>query len=204
MGLVLAALPGVSQARSADNMAPFVELGAVDSQPGETKDAFVLRVGQAMAQEAEGRREVCGMIMVNLRGDAWRVRLVSNAEHMGCVALRFRETKFVASGETIHTHQVRGRMSLDQAQRLPEEEFAHGPGYVVAGGAVFSLQHELAPVQRLGYYNLKAPGANLVGGGYIGRPQISEQTQETLKAQLFGRRAPSGNQGGSAPGSGRR
>lgn len=201
---LLMAGSGLAQARQAERAAPFVELGSLDSRAGEAKDAFIVRVGQAMAQASAGRRgqEVCGMIMTTPQNDAWRVRLVANGMHMGCAALRFDEPGYLPSGETIHTHQTRGPITAEQVQSIAEGngEYDHGPGYVVAGGGVFSLQHPLVPVDQIGRYDRAQPAPALTLGQYRGKAKIRQDVQDDLKSRLGSRRGAHGSTRGNPPG----
>ncbi len=167
---------------------PFVELGVLDSQQGETRTDFILRVSQAMAQRAQNR-EVCGMLMTTPQDNAWRVRLISTDAHIGCALLRFNEKGFVSTGETIHTHDVSKRISLSKAQSLVKTELTYGPGYVVTKDNVFHVQHELAPVELVGQYSSRGGYQPLSTGGYTGRPQIQQPVQDSLLEKIRARRA---------------
>ena len=80
--------PVATAVRLADQVAAdsFVELGALDSEPGEALDPFLVRVAQAMDSFTSiTGHEVCGVIMQSEQEDAWRVRLTTNRSHIGCV-----------------------------------------------------------------------------------------------------------------------
>lgn len=83
----------------------FVELGALDSTPGETLEPFLTRVAQAMDSfTSTTGHEVCGVVMTADAGEAWRVRLTTNRSHIGCVMVSFDEPGFHRFGTDIHSH----------------------------------------------------------------------------------------------------
>ena len=133
---------------------PFVDLGVIDSLPGETKHEYMLRVGQILDRfTAVSGHEGCGGIMVNKTGDAWRVRLITNRSQVACVNMIFNEPGYTLTDETIHSHplprhgsiyaniqdqRLRGfkcgrRLRIDDADFSPDD-LKNGPGYLVARG----------------------------------------------------------------------
>lgn len=141
------------QASSHPNL-PFVDLGVVDSREGESKNEYMLRVGQILDRfTVASGHEGCGIIMENKAGDAWRVRLITNRSQVACVSMLFDEPGYHLTDETIHSHpQPRGgivyanfqdqtlrgfdcgrRLAIDDADFSPGD-LENGPGYLVARG----------------------------------------------------------------------
>lgn len=139
----------------AQRIAPFVELGVLDSLPEESKDQFMLRVARSLDDFTERtRHEACSAIMSNPEQTQWRVRLITNRSHVGCIRAVFSEPGFLATNETIHSHpqdssfqtmfanradaRLRGfsckeRLIVDDKSFSPGD-LTNGPGYLVARG----------------------------------------------------------------------
>lgn len=90
--------------------APYVELGSLDSRPGEDLDAFVLKAGGVIHDftRATGH-EACGVLMVaddDLEGTRgpWRVRLITNRSHIACVMIEYADQGYRRLGPGIHSH----------------------------------------------------------------------------------------------------
>lgn len=147
-------LPVATAVRLADQVAAdsFVELGALDSTPGEAFDPFLVRVAQAMDSFTSiTGHEVCGVIMQSEHEDAWRVRLTTNRSHIGCVMVSFDEPGFRRYGTDIHSHpRLPGGATVNaqDVMRRPDfhcgmtalvfdetfsgQDLSRGPGYLVS------------------------------------------------------------------------
>lgn len=106
-------------AEEADKEFPLVELGAMDSTPGESKADFLLRVGSVL-HSFTGRtgHEACSAIMEseNIEPNSvptYRVRLITNRSQVSCLRVMFDEVGFKYSGETIHSHPFSHSHSKD-------------------------------------------------------------------------------------------
>jgi hypothetical protein len=83
----------------------FVQLGVIDSAEGEKKNDYMMRVaGVLHAFTAQTNYEACGGIMKKEDGIGWRVRLITNRSHLGCVSMVFDEPGYQVTYETIHSH----------------------------------------------------------------------------------------------------
>lgn len=106
-------------AEEADKEFPLVELGAMDSNTGESKSDFLLRVGSVL-HSFTGRtgHEACSAIMEsdNSTSDStptYRVRLITNRSQVSCLRVMFDEEGFKYTGETIHSHPFSHNHSKD-------------------------------------------------------------------------------------------
>ena len=155
--------------------APFVELGAMDSLPGEDLDGFLVRVSQAIdAFTAKTSHEACGVLMAHVQEEAWRVRLTTNRSHISCTLILFYEPGFERLGPDIHSHPFlpdgafanaqdvlrNPRFTCGQHIRVFDERFStqdldRGPGYLVSRGRLLYqdgetfLAKEIATFERL-------------------------------------------------------
>lgn len=91
-------------------VAPFVDLGSIESQPGEGLDAFVLKTAGVIHDFtlATGH-EACGVLMVaNADPDGsngpWRVRLTTNRSHIACILVEYADAGYRRLGPGIHSH----------------------------------------------------------------------------------------------------
>jgi hypothetical protein len=148
--------PAIYQASPSPPLA-YVDLGVIDSTPGEAKADYMLRVATVLDQfTTVSGHEACGVIMQRTDDSGWRVRLTTNRSQLGCVRMLFDEPGYVFTDETIHSHpNPRWSSSLHanaQDSRLRgfgcgdrilvhDEDFspgdlANGPGYLVAEGVL--------------------------------------------------------------------
>lgn len=148
--------------------APFLELGAMDSAPDESFDDYMVRVAQAMdAFTRQTNHEVCGVILVNEQGDAWRVRLTTNRSHISCVMVTFDEPGYKRLGPDIHSHpRVPGGIAANSQdiERNPrfacgqkmvvfdetfsEKDLTRGPGYLVSRNRLLFQRGKEFPFQQ--------------------------------------------------------
>jgi len=166
---------------------PFVELGRLDSAPGENKEDFLLRVGQVLhAFTRETKHEACGALMQAESG-AWRVRLTTNRAQLACVRMIPREVGYVFSGETIHSHpqpvkrerylrvranavdsRLRGAFCGDHLDvddyRFSDGDKENGTGYLVARGELFYLD-ALGQSHKIGDIDSSKPLPTMVIDG---------------------------------------
>jgi hypothetical protein len=191
LGLAMAPAMAQSNTPPTQNMtahstkAPFVELGALESKAHEGKTHFLLRVAHTMDYYTSTTgREACGVVMVNDDNTKWRVRLLANDVHMGCVHLRFDEPGFYNGGQTIHSHFVQGKLDPSDIAGVQAQEFVHGPGYLVLGGVLVEFQHQSLPIHILGTIDRLAGVDVPVMGGYRGVPQIEAQLQDQMLEQM--------------------
>lgn len=104
---------GITFSTSSQDNYPYVDLGVIDSRPGEEKQAYLHRVGQVLNDfTLASGHEACGAIMENEEGDAWRVRLTTNRSQFSCVKMIFQEEGYLLTDETIHSHPQPKRDSL--------------------------------------------------------------------------------------------
>lgn len=184
-------------AQAAINL-PFVELGAMDSRPGENKEAFLLRVGKVLDTfTTMTRHEACSAIMENADQNAWRVRLITNRSQMACARIIFEENGFSPTAETIHSHprpkrfegtislranqmdqRIAGRFcgnrfSLDDAG-FSDGDKKNGPGYLVARGKLLYRDGTGADARIVGDIDVIKEVSPLVVGGAVGLPRTQE------------------------------
>lgn len=179
---------------AASKATPFVEVGAMTSNPGEGKDAFLVRVAQTMdVFTRTTEHEICGVIMVSDNNDAYRVRLTTNRSHIACTMVVFAEPGFSRLGPDIHSHPFntgdiranardivyRKDFSCGQKMtifdhRFSTVDFNHGAGYLVTRGQLL-YQHGVEwPIRQLAVFDrIDEPEALEIGGGLD--PEISEE-----------------------------
>ena len=107
--ILMLLLSGMGSAVALENgeQAPpaYVFLGRMTSQPGETKDAFALRVATRLSAFTQNTGfEGCGELMGSNSGKVWRVYLVTIQAHVGCMRVKFEDASFTAINESIHSH----------------------------------------------------------------------------------------------------
>lgn len=149
-----------SVAMSADMKAlPFSQMGAYTSAPGETEQAFLLRVAGAMqTYTMRTGQEICGAIA--RQHDTFSVVLGTNHSQIGCLAGEAGVIEgAIPTGETIHSHPAGSLFRLNRMDRqfawathaadpgartfrgspngFSETDYESGPGYLVAGGRLF-------------------------------------------------------------------
>lgn len=104
----------------------YEEIGLFDSQAGESKAQFMVRVAQGLL-EFTGRTgfEGCGMVQEGVNG-GWRVRLTTISSQVTCLRVAFNEEGYIARKEFIHSHPANTRIVLNKidarATRRPEGE----------------------------------------------------------------------------------
>lgn len=186
-------------AEEAQLQAPFVELGVLDSFTNESKDDFLMRVARSLDDfTTKTKHEACGAIMSTPDQSKWRVRLITNRSHVGCVRAIFSEPGFLATNETIHSHpqhsswqsifankadnRLRG-FSCQQKIVLDDKTFSpgdltNGPGYLVARGRL--LYQSNGEVKVIGSVDKKAKKQMLVATT-THRPGIVENSIHETK-----------------------
>lgn len=143
-------------------VAQFEDLGNWVSRPTETKDAFLLRVGQSLQLYTRMTgHEACGYIVGDKTATAWSVHLTTNLSHFNCLPVLFvPDSGLDALTETIHSHpnpeygrSIRvtrddkdlnpGNGALGEGDRVRVEsgdfsrqDFQRGTGYLVTKGKV--------------------------------------------------------------------
>jgi hypothetical protein len=152
-------------------VAQFEDLGNWVSQPSETKDAFLLRVGQSLQLYTRTTGyEGCGYIVGEKGGTAWSVHLTTNLSHFNCLPVLFvPDPALNALTETIHSHPNPEygrsiRVSRDDKELNPmngaisegdhvqvesgdfsRQDFQRGTGYLVTKG---KLLYQDTPAHR--------------------------------------------------------
>src|SRR5690606_28094333 len=88
----------------------YEEIGLFDSQAGESKAQFMVRVAQGLL-EFTGRTgfEGCGMVQDGVNG-GWRVRLTTISSQVTCLRVAFNEEGYIARREFIHSHPANTRI----------------------------------------------------------------------------------------------
>lgn len=162
------AMSNALHAHEAETTDPFVELGALDSQKGEALDAFLVRVAQAMDLFTRTtHHEACGVILVNARHDAWRVRMTTNRSHISCVMVAFDEPGYTRLGPDIHSHPrvpggipanvqdiarnqafVCGHNLIVFDETFSERDLDRGPGYLVSRNRLMFQRGRAHPLQQ--------------------------------------------------------
>lgn len=160
---LLLALAGTAQAANniqfgaRGEVLPLSKITTFQSEAGETKEAFVLRVARWMRTYTDSSSfEACGPLMA-ADGGGWAVPVFTNLAQMGCAMPPVEMDGFAQSDETIHSHPnahaiepnardlvfLRGQSRrFDGTKRHrhstnPNEfsatDYAGGPGYLVTG-----------------------------------------------------------------------
>lgn len=163
---------------------PFLELGIVQSEPGEGFHDFLGRVAKVMDRySARTLHEACGVIMV--RNDpedevAWRVRITSNRSHVSCTMIQFPMSGWTRLGPDIHSHpfaRYGARVNAIDAARglyqcgyslnvfddtFSDVDYKRGAGYLVSRGRLLYQHGKQYPVfQPLIFDRSSAPGEDL-------------------------------------------
>jgi len=132
---------------------PFETLETLLGQPGESMDAFVVRIGPDLRKFADKTGfEACGLIARAADG-TFGVVLTSSRSHVGCVVQTASlPAGMVATDQTIHCHGTDGRRSsMNRADRallgvsdsesglgfVPTQNLSHFSPTDYAGGAGF-------------------------------------------------------------------
>lgn len=139
----------------------YQRLGVEFGSPGETLDAFALRIGPRLREYSDATGfEACGMLATD--GERYGVILGSNLSHVSCVNFgSFVPPLFRSTGLTIHSHGTSGRVRANRSDILlmggaelrmdktkivggqyidqfSEMDFQGGAGYLaIPGGAIF-------------------------------------------------------------------
>lgn len=191
-------------------IAPFVELGALDSKPGEAKDAFMMRVARILdAFTTATRHEACGAVMKSATGEAWRVRLITNRSQMACMRIMFDENGFEPTTETIHSHprpkRFEGVISVRISRadmrlgvgvcgrhaKLDDESFSprdltNGSGYLVARGKLLYHDHDNGEQKVIGVIDPSVAMDALSVGGTADRPYTQDGLHAARAAWVSG------------------
>jgi hypothetical protein len=114
----------------------------IESEEGETKDAFAARVGVVLTGFTYSTgHEACGVIAEQ----AGRYSVVLTTEHspVRCTSIRYL-SGWTPTDETIHSHpfsDMNGRIEgIEQRARrhsFSKYDYAAGPGYLVDNGKLF-------------------------------------------------------------------
>lgn len=140
--------------QEAFDRSPFVELGALDSRPGESEDEFLVRVARVMdAFTRHTNHEACAVIMIHDSSLSWRARVTTNRSHLSCTMVLFDEPGFSRWGPDIHSHPYVPDGVLANAQdvlrnphfqcgqhikifdeRFSGQDLERGEGYLVSRG----------------------------------------------------------------------
>ena len=154
-------------------VAPFVELGAMDSVAGETRETFLVRVAQTMDLFTRTtRHEACGVLMESHDKARYRVRLTSNLSHISCVKVQFDEPGYGRVGPDIHSHpripggveanaqDVARRRDFSCGQRIfvfdetfSSVDFQQGAGYLVTRGQLLYQHGRQWPIQQIASFD---------------------------------------------------
>lgn len=150
------------------------------SEPGESLDAFMLRVAPVLDQfTAANEWEACAAIGKTPEGDRYGFILTSSQAALGCLVYTDSLPEgMVSAGLTLHSHPgtkevypgymdrqimaMRGRKVLQAEMKnharggFSPEDFDAGPGYLVAGGMVL-YQEGRGHIRRVGRLESKAP-----------------------------------------------
>lgn len=159
-------------------VAPSLAVGVWTSLAGESKDAFVQRVGASLtAYTREHGVEVCGRLMKARAGTGWRLPVTTSDSHFGCLFVALDDFDYVATDETVHTHPyigsahpsvqdvalfpghgmaVGGMRQYLQPENFSAQDISAGPGYVIVppsgpfGRAKVLYQHGPGTVRQVG------------------------------------------------------
>lgn len=164
---------------------PFVEIGAMTSQPEESKEAFLVRLAQTMdAFTRATGHEACGLILKSNEAETYKVRLTTNRAHISCTMMSFREPGFHPIGEDIHSHprivggvksnrpDMRNRSDLRCGNRIiiydetfSEVDFNNGPGYLVSRGRLLFQRGAQWPMRQVATFEAIEQAEPLEVGG---------------------------------------
>lgn len=105
----------------------YQDLGAFVSTSGETKEAFMTRVGRFLAYYTKVRGwEACGMIQEKDEGEGWRVRLITNGSQLGCARIQFDTPGYVSTDQSIHSHPNEGSARVSRQDNLLQPQLMCG------------------------------------------------------------------------------
>ena len=165
---------------------PFVELGAMDSRPGEGLEIFLMRVAQVMDMfTRKTKQETCGVIMAKDDNNGFRVRMTTNRAHIACVGIVFEEPGFHRLGPDIHTHPhvpggiivnaqdsrirpdfICGERVLIFDEKFSDIDLKHGSGYLVSRTRLLYQHGTVASVREVGVFDsIDTMPTLMLGGG---------------------------------------
>lgn len=150
-------------------------LDAMNSAEGETKVAFLKRVGAVLQTFSESTGyEACSKIWSNADATAWGVRITSARAHNTCVITNLSVAGMTATEEGIHSHPPLNRYRANETDlafigggvRLNEfvytegaefspKDFGLGAGYLVTRGSLL-YQHGRGTVENMGEITTQA------------------------------------------------
>jgi len=104
----------------------YQRLFEVVSEPGESLDAFALRIGPRLrAYSDETGYEACGVLATD--GELFGVVIGSNRAHIACANFNaFRPGGMKPTGQTIHSHGVDGRFHANRNDVALQGQFFAG------------------------------------------------------------------------------
>lgn len=104
----------------------YQRLFEVVSEPGESMDAFALRIGPRLrAYSDETGYEACGVLATD--GELFGVVIGSNRAHIACANFNaFRPIGMKPTGQTIHSHGVDGRFHANRNDVALQGQFFAG------------------------------------------------------------------------------
>lgn len=132
---------------------PYQALGTMTSEPGESRDHFLARVGLALRAFSDRTKfEACAEIGAAPGGQAWGVVIGSTDSHLGCVVENDRvPVGMTPTGITIHSHGGGAGFRMSKADKIlagldsvehpiyingedlahfSAQDFESGPGYL--------------------------------------------------------------------------
>lgn len=185
MAAVAALVAGCSVAGSAVRpdavTIPATPVDSFRSDPGETRDGFLLRVGAALfAFSARTQLEACGTIAERADGQRWAVDAYTYRSHVFCLSLAENVAPgFVTTGLAIHSHPTKHAFSATEADRaflgIPQSDrpvtvrvqrpewfssgdYDNGPGYLATERGVL-FQEGRGGERLLGHYSTNVGAA---------------------------------------------
>lgn len=107
----------------------YLRLFEATSEPGETLDAFAVRLGPRLRAYSDATGfEACGVLATD--GERFGVVVGSNQSHIACANFdRFTPVGMKPTGQTIHSHGVEGRFNANRMDVALQGQHFHGkPG----------------------------------------------------------------------------
>lgn len=161
-GLVMSVLPRPAFADSIASL-PYTQLGVYTSEPGESLEAFVLRIRPVLVDYSKSTGfEACGGIAANADKSQFGIVLGTNLSHLGCAIYPDRVPEGLSyAGLTFHSHGLDRMYSMNRPDKIfthntaattairvggdnlfgfSETDFASGPGYLATPKGVL-FQH---------------------------------------------------------------
>lgn len=150
----------------------YQRLFEVVSEPGESLDAFALRIGPRLrAYSDDTGYEACGVLATD--GERFGVVIGSNRAHVACANFdAFRPASMKPTGQTIHSHGVEGRFHANRNDvALQGQLFAGQMGIKSVAG------QKLDDFSRMDYDS---------GPGYLATPSgVIHQRGDGTKRQVL-------------------